>query len=54
MLRYLGRAGDGYISYGQFRNFLLLLPPEQVLFAAAALLSCSEGSLRARRASAQL
>lgn len=30
MLRYLGRAEDGYISYGQFRNFLLLLPPEQV------------------------
>ena len=29
MLRYLGRAEDGYISYGQFRNFLLLLPPEQ-------------------------
>ena len=30
MLRYLGRAQDGYISYGEFRNFLLLLPPEQV------------------------
>jgi hypothetical protein len=30
MLRYLGRAEDGYISYGEFRNFLLLLPPEQV------------------------
>ncbi len=30
MLRYLGRAEDGYISYGQFRNFALLLPPEQV------------------------
>ena len=30
MLRYLGRADDGYISYGEFRNFLLLLPPEQV------------------------
>ena len=30
MLRYLGRAEDRYISYGEFRNFLLLLPPEQV------------------------
>jgi len=30
MLRYLGRADDGFISYGQFRNFALLLPPEQV------------------------
>lgn len=31
MLRYLGAsAEDGYISYGQFRNFALLLPPEQV------------------------
>jgi hypothetical protein len=30
MQRYLGRAEEGYISYGQFRNFALLLPPEQV------------------------
>ena len=26
MLKHLGMDGEGYVSYGQFRNFLMLLP----------------------------
>jgi hypothetical protein len=27
--RHMGREEDGYITYGAFRNFLMLLPPER-------------------------
>eukprot|EP00241_Pyramimonas_parkeae_P001226 CAMPEP_0114246222 /NCGR_PEP_ID=MMETSP0058-20121206/12338_1 /TAXON_ID=36894 /ORGANISM="Pyramimonas parkeae, CCMP726" /LENGTH=568 /DNA_ID=CAMNT_0001359375 /DNA_START=363 /DNA_END=2069 /DNA_ORIENTATION=+ len=44
MIRYLGHKESGYISYGAFRNFLMLLPPEKDLNEADASLAWYEAA----------